>query len=414
MFSGNFSRVLLFTWMVAGAHAVQAATLTVTSLDDSGAGTLRSAIEQAASGDTIDFQAGLSGTITLESPLPTLNLDLTIQGPGAGLITVSGGDQHRVFFIASGAEVVISGLTVADGFTDFPVGGTETDGFGGGIFSLGSLTLEDSVLRDNFAEIGGGGVSNAEGSLNVLRTTITGNSTAAGGVGGGVDTFGGQVDLVESTVSGNQAEFGGGTFNDGGEMRLASSTVSANGADFGGGISNAGNLVSVNNTISGNDATTDGGGIENFGGEATLVFTTVAENSAASGGGVFNDGDFTAKNSLVANSSTGGNCAGGGTFSTPGANMATDNTCPGFDEVTPSALALGPLDDNGGPTTTHALGDSSSAVDAAADCTDIDGTTNIDDDQRGVTRPQGSACDVGAFELTSAGDIIFSDRFEGP
>lgn len=362
MFSGYFSRVLLFIWLAAGAYLAQAATQTVTSLDDAGTGTLRSAIEQAAAGDTIDFQAGLSGMIALESPLPILDQDLTIQGPGAGVITVSGNDLHRVLFVESGAAVVISGLTIADGLTEEGLAGT--DGFGGGIFNAGDLTLEDSVVQASFAQFGGGGISN-DGTLNLRRSTITGNSTASGATGGGVENFGGGVDIFQSTISGNQADFGG--------------------------------------------------GIESSGGDVTLLFSTVAENAAAAtdGGGVLNDGTFTAKNSMVVNSPTGGDCAGEGTFSSEGANMATDNTCPGFIEVTTAALALGSLADNGGPTATHALGETSSAVDAAADCTDIDGTTSIEADQRGVKRPQGSACDIGAFELADAGDLIFTDRFEG-
>lgn len=428
MFTGNFCRgpvlsiwpaMLLAVWLAAGAGAARAATITVNSLDDAGAGTLRSAIDLAASGDTIQFEAGLSGTIFLGSPLPALGGNLTIQGPGAGVITINGNSQHRVFFIESGAVVVISGLTIAGGFTDFPNGGTETDGFGGGIVNLGNLTLEDSVLRDNFAEFVGGGVSN-EGILNVLRTTIRNNVTDAGGVGGGIDTFGGQVDIVESTISGNLADFGGGISNAGGEMRLASSTVWANDADFGGGISNDGFLALVNSTVSGNEAISDGGGIENFSsenfsGETTLVFSTVTGNSANSGGGILNDGSFSARNSLVANNPTGGGCAGLGAFLATGANMATDGSCEGFSTVTPAALALGTLAENGGPTRTHALAGTSAALDAVTDCTDINGTTSINVDQRGITRPQGTACDLGAFELagTGAGELIYMDGFEG-
>lgn len=416
MFPRYFFRVLLLMWLAATADMAQAATRTVTSLDDTGAGTLRSAIGQAASGDTIDFQAGLSGTIFLDSPLPALAGSLTIQGPGADVITVSGRGQYRVFFIELDAMVTIAGLTIADGFTDAPLTSPdETDGFGGGIFNLGNLTLEDSVLQNNFAEIGGGGLSNAEGIVNVLGTTVTDNSTDSSGVGGGIDTFGGRVDVVESTVSGNQAEIGGGTFNDAGEMRLAASTVSANVADLGAGISNLGTLALVNSTISGNGAVDAGGGIENFGGDVTLLFSTIADNTAASGGGVLNDGGgFTAKNSLVADSPTGGDCAGIATsFNVAGDNFDTDGTCPEFFEVTSAALALEPLAVNGGPTETHGLGETSTAVDAAADCTDIGGTASIDDDQRGVARPQGSSCDTGALEFSGLAEVIFADGFEG-
>lgn len=357
MFSEYLSRILLLIWLVAGAHLAQGATLTVTSLQDSGSGTLRSAIDLAASGDTIDFQAGLSGVITLESPLPVLDQDLTLQGPGAGVITVSGNDLHRVFFVESGAVVVISGLTIADGFTDEPFGSTdETDGFGGGIFNRGNLTLEDSIVQDNIAEFGGGGLSN-DGTLNLRRSTITGNSTDTdtNTIGGGIENFNGSVGIVQSTISGNLAN--------------------------------------------------SGGGIENFGGEVTLLFSTVAENSAASGSGVLNDGDFTAKNSLVADNPGGGDCADFGTsFDATGDNLDTDGTCPGFGQTTSAALALGSLADNGGPTATHALGETSVAVDAAADCTDVDGMTEIAEDQRGVVRPQGPACDIGAFELEQAAE----------
>ncbi|MBS3745315.1 MAG: hypothetical protein KGY48_13250, partial [Wenzhouxiangellaceae bacterium] len=172
-------------------------------------------------------------------------------------------------------------------------------------------------------------------------------------------------------------------------------------------------LTVTNSTISGNSASEFGGGIDNFGGNARLLFSTVADNAARFGGGTLNDGQFSVKNSLVANNPVGGQCDGSA-LSSFGENLATDDSCTGFTEVTVGAIELGPLTDNGGPTATHALGETSVAINAAADCTDIAGTTDIDDDQRGVPRPQGSACDIGAFELIGPGELIFIDGFEDP
>lgn len=388
MFARFTTHAILLTWLATSVAPVLAATLTVTNLGDAGDGTLRSAIEQAAAGDTINFQLGLQGTITLGSPLPVLDFDLTIEGPGANMIIVSGANQNRVFFIDTGATVAISGLSIADGFHEFGVGDPES-GIGGGVLNLGTLTLANCVVRDSFAEFGGGGISNDEvGVLTVSRCTLAGNSTGTDGVGGGIENFSGQVEVVESTISGNQA-------------------------DFGGGIDNIGTLTLTNSTLSGNSAVTSGGGINNLVGEVALVFSSVAGNSAGIGAGILNDDQFTARNSLVVNNLTGGNCHDddGASFIASGDNLATDITCPGFAHATATALDLGPLADNGGPTPTHALGDGSVAINAVDDCTDIGGTTVIGQDQRGIARPQGTNCDIGSYEFESH-DVIFTDRFE--
>jgi hypothetical protein len=110
----------------------------------------------------------------------------------------------------------------------------------------------------------------------------------------------------------------------------------------------------------------------------------------------------TIKNSIIADSPSGGNCANSGTFTAQGTNFATDGSCTGFTQVTSAALNLGPLANNGGPTQTHALGSGSVAIDAVTDCTLPDGTTQVTTDQRGVARPQActdeAKCDVGSYE----------------
>jgi len=112
------------------------------------------------------------------------------------------------------------------------------------------------------------------------------------------------------------------------------------------------------------------------------------------------------KSAIVANSPTGGNCLNWASVVVSGANLATDGTCPGFTQVTPIQLNLGPLALNPpGTTATHALLPGSVAIDAASDCNDFSGNP-VTADQRGVPRPQGSACEIGAYERTSGIDTV--------
>ena len=137
----------------------------------------------------------------------------------------------------------------------------------------------------------------------------------------------------------------------------------------------------------------------------------------AGGGGIANagitdeqeelEGGIDVKNSIVGNSTAGGDCVNFGTFNASGDDFDTDGTCAAlagaFTQVTSGQLALGPLADNGGPTFTHALLTGSVAIDAAADCTLLDDTTPVTVDQRGVSRPQQAACDAGSFEVEGEG-----------
>jgi len=393
---GMHGLLLAIALATACAAQARADTLTVTNTDDAGTGSLRAAISTAntsAGEDIIQFQTGLAGTISLQSPLPVLSDDLQLLGPGAGQITISGGGTYRVFYVDTGVSVTLSALTIGDGLSA---------GFGGAIRNLGDLVVDSCVIRDSDA-VTGGGISN-EGVLTVLRSLVTGNSASF--AGGGIENFEGSVSVVESTIAGNSAEVGGGIENarDTGATPILSvinSTISGNTAvDFGSGEDNF------------------GGGIDNFEGEATLLFSTITNNSAQFGGGVLNEGDFAARNSLVAGNPAGGDCDNdfGTSFDASGDNRATDASCPGFVTATAGELALGALTDNGGPTPTHALGEGSVAIDPVADCTDFSETTPVGNDQRGEPRPSGAACDTGAFEFQVTEPqpgIIFQDRFQG-
>ena len=308
-------------------------TLTVTSTSDSGSGSLRAEIAAAQSGDTIVFSPTLSSssssnphhggttstpaTITLTSGELDLTKNLTIQGPGAGQLTISGAGststtQHgqktstmtrsRVFEIAQNATVTLSGLTISkgDGLAS-SASVAPGDNYGGGILNHGTLTVSSCTVSGNSATYGGS-IYNAGGTVTVSTSTLSGNMASEGG---GIYNGGGTVAVSGSTLLGNQAEDGGAIFNDA-TLMVSGCTVSDNVAYYGGGIWNSGTATVTSSTLSDNAAKptvqsypffNEGGGIFNHG---TLVLSgcTVTGNfSEYEGGGIFNDGTVTVKNS---------------------------------------------------------------------------------------------------------------------
>jgi hypothetical protein len=213
---------------------------------------------------------------------------------------------------------------------------------------------------------------------------VSGN--AALGFGGGVHA--GYVTLTNSTVSGNTAEYaGGGIFTNWGT--LTNSTVSGNAAEYtGGGIFSYYDVTLTNSTLSGNTTYSVSSGFYGLG--LTLTNTTVSGNT---GGTSVIDGYYlTFTNTIMADNGT-IICSAGGV--SEGYNLVDDTSC-NLTEPTDLVVAdamLGPLQDNGGPTETHDLLPGSPAIDAGSvDC------PPPDTDQRGVARPQGTACDIGAVE----------------
>ena len=351
--NGNYTAAAQQQTSATATAATIGGTLTVTNTNDSGFGSLRDAIANAVSGDTINFS--VTGTITLASTL-TINTSLTITGAGAPNVAISGNNSVQAFSISGGTTVTISGLTIQNG--NNTGGGTYGSVAGGGIYNAGTLTLSNS--------------------------TVSGNTVSATGSGYYVSVYGGGIynagtlALSNSTISGNTANGGGNDYY---------------GGVTGGGIFNAGTLTLSNSTISGNTATS-----------ANDFYGSV------SGGGISNGGTLTVKNSIVANNPSGGNCAG--TITSQGYNLSDDASCTSSftqtGDLNSTAAGLDPsgLKANGGPTQTIALLATSPAVDAIPlspinYCTDTSGNP-ITTDQRGVTRPQGSACDIGAFELNQA------------
>jgi hypothetical protein len=306
-------------------------TLTVTNTLDSGKGSLRYEIAQAQSNDTIVFNFGTiknpkkapPPTITLTSGELDITKNLTIQGPGAGQLTISGNRgtfyASRVFEVAANTTVALSGLTISDGSTSFD------DGFGGGILNHGTLTVSGCTISNNDAPFvvyqvpGSGGGIYSDGTLTVSDCTVSNNSAYSSG-GGIYNAAGATLAVTGGTVSGNGGLYGGGIYN-AGKATVSNTTVSGNVANqngdvatnvhdiaWGGGIYNAGTLTVTGGTISGNVADL-GGGIYNEltvavpAGSATVSGCTISDNNAFQGGGIYNNGTMTVSGSYVQNNS---------------------------------------------------------------------------------------------------------------
>jgi hypothetical protein len=203
-------------------------TLTVRNINDSGSGSLRAAITKANSGDTIVFAPKLDGqTITLTSGELQLTKNLTIQGPGAGLLAITASGGTGVFLVDAPGHLNLSGLTLegcnnsdAGGAIGNDVGGTMTisdcaivgntaGGDGGAIYNGGTMTVSDCTITGNKSQSQGGAIYNNQGTLTVSGCTITGNYAPQGG---GIYSYGyggGSVTVTHgSTVCGNLAAYG--------------------------------------------------------------------------------------------------------------------------------------------------------------------------------------------------------------
>jgi CSLREA domain-containing protein len=343
--------------------------------------------------------------------------------------TISGNsaDYGGGIFNDSHSVAELADSTVSDNDTSTTIAAS---GHGGGIYNAitGTLTLNTSLVSNNAvfntAHDGyGGGIYNA-GTLAVLSSTVLGNDTYGDHCHGGGIHNEGTLTLNNSTVRGNNASAAG-SYGDGGGIHNVGSgssatlndcTVSSNGSmggGSGGGLWNSDGayMELSNSTVTSNTSSNNGGGINNTRNSTlTLNNSTIGtfNHANGSGGGIWNDDNSTVnlKNSIVAGNGTnsaGPDCYNTATLISLDYNLVGDDSgCSLMPEVNDRvnvAPLLGDLQDNGGPTETRALLDGSPAIDAIpmGSCTDHRGRP-VTTDQRGVNRPQGAACDVGAYE----------------
>jgi fibronectin-binding autotransporter adhesin len=450
---------------IGAYEASSSAYLVTTAADSGGGGTLRSAIAWANSTpanfnsgpntilfDPTTFNAATPQTITLSQALGTLNLTNTgaailIEGPGAGILTISGNGAIEPFSLAAGVTATFTGLTISKGSAST----------GGAILNQGtSLTVINDVFSGNAAVYYGGAIYNSGGTLVVSNSTFT-NNTAPYGLGGAIDNDGTAI-ISNSTFTGGSAYEGGAIDNKGGSLSITNSDLESNTGTLGGAIFNNATATITDSTIANDSTSFDGGGIANdLGGTMTIVNSTIAFNHSGQTGGGINQvgggnnesGSLTVINSTIAYNTINAGGAGGGidassgtttlyntivalntagitTTATPNDISGTVSLSSAFNligtggaggllngtnsnqvAVTSPGLATA-LASNGGPTPTIALLAGSPAIDAGSNARAVDAQGNpLLYDQRGPGFPRivNSVVDIGAYERALATTI---------
>ncbi len=353
-------RIICVLFLVAAFWALpaNASLITVINTGDTGVGSLRSAITSAGAGDMINFATNVTGSIAFTNGPIVIDKSLTILGPGARTLAISGVISN-IFNVSNGV-VLIANLSLTNGFNN-----------SGGAIRLtgGALTISNCIVSGNTAPPG------------------------TGGVGGAINATGGSLAVIASTFSGNRAHFGGAIYNNGAQVALSNSTFTAN--EVTAGADSAGAGIYNNSTL-------------------TVQSCTVASNLVTSGsgfgGGIFNLATVHLRNNIVVGNSAPTGRDLNGTFISNGYNLiGTNSASTGLtngvnnDLVGTTNARLGALQDNGGPTPTMALLAGSPAIDKG-----ISG--GLAADQRGQSRTfdhllipnasGGDGTDIGAYEAT--------------
>ena len=307
------------------------------------------------------------------------------------------GNSYHVVTVELIGQARLDGVIIQDG--EATSGSYSSDG--AGIYNqIGTVVIENAVIRNNVASDDGGGIRN-DGELIILNSTVANNqangSASTTGGGGLLNTVGATVTIIGSTFNNNQSLRGGAIRNDG-ALSLINSTLSGN---AGGGL-----LNTTTNPLSGTAIAS----------QATIVNSTLVQNG---GTGIDNFGSVTLANSLIAGNNNGDNDLAAfafGTFTSNGHNLIGDrgtvNSFTRSDLVGTAGQSidplLGALQDNGGFTQTHQLNSESPANNGGGnslvvkDTLDLDGdgdtTEAIPFDQRGLARVSGDRVDIGAVE----------------
>ena len=409
------------------AIPLQAATIVVNSSADPAIAnnnqsscSLRSAITSAntdtalsgcASGngdDTIEFELPNNTTITLNSELPTVTSNISINGTDQDNLTVSGNNNSRIVSTANSANLEISSVTLTNG---------SVNGNGGAI-NVGpstSLTVNNSTFSNSTAVISSAypsGLSGLGGAINssnpstvtINNSTFTNNNAYAGA---GLYSSSSIVSVANSTFTDNSANFGAGILFNGGVGFAFSNTATVTNSTFsnnsvslgpnalGGGAAIAdyfSNTTITNSTISNNNAIggSTGGGIYSILSVTTINNSIISGNTAPGEIAELDDFDtsFSVQNSLLGSAEL--NNASSFSFTPNSSNIIATNNGVGLN--IPLNEIIEPLADNGGPTLTNALPNGSLAINAG------DNTNCPETDQRGELRND-EGCDIGAFEV---------------
>ena len=370
------SAALLFLAALLPLPALSQTTCqaTITSLADSGTGSLRAAL---ADSTITSICITAQGTIPLQSTL-SITHPVSVTGPGFSLLTLSGQNSIQPVLVelsnTVSNPVTIQGLTISNGSATI----------GGGIrVASGFATLFQLAISGNSAQAGGG-VYN-QGTLTIQNTTVTGNSSTNGLGGGIVNLSGGTLTLVTDSISQNTSYANGGGISNTGTVSLEGTQVLQNTATEGGGIYNNGQLstVSTSSVISDNTSSGNGGGLYNdTSGSATVTGMWIDSNQASNGGGFYNAGTLQASESTFSSNTS---SVFGGAIYNVGALTLTNNT---ISTNTATNGGGGLVHDSSDPTTDPSLvlhntiisgnsvGDCSGCTGASADNL-IGGTVNL-------------------------------------
>ncbi len=373
----------------------------------------------ALGGGPHTFACGGPTTVATQARI-VIDNDVILDGEGN--LTIDGNDEHRVLSVEAGVSVELIGITVSGGFLS-----NQTPG-GAGILNDGALMLTDCMIEWNTSLAEAGAIRN-EGSLSLVNSTVRDNY---GNDGMGIYSLG-EVTLTGSIVSNNESlslssaaqiasmqgtltlvdSYVANYYYDGdglyayGVTKIVNSTVFSSAYH---GMHSGGTATSINSTLEAPREVISGDGNGTF----TLISSTVRTTSGAYS--TIRGADFVVANSVIVGDLNPATPTCSGNVTSLGGNIESPSNECGFTDptdlvsVTEAELNLGPLQNNGGPTETHALLPGSVAIDhvPAAMCVDAEGQP-LTTDQRGVARPQGGACDVGAFEWSDCSGTACDD-----
>ena len=397
------------------ASVNQAASIVVVqNCNDSGPGSLRAAYANAVDNETIDLTQLACSRVTLGSALvdPVAAANVTLLGPGKDLLAIDGNGLYQVLVHRGNGGLHVDHLTVTNGHYAGSHGGCISSA--GGVEATG--TVVSSCVLDTAEYTARGGAIYAKDAVSLFDSTISDSSAKAvqdmGSLGGGI--YSSEIVVLRSTISGSSAARGGGIFATG-LVYIQDSTLSGNHATYYGGAlyAHAGAFHTIkNSTISGNKADFVGGAIYTT--SANIYNCTIAYNSTASrfaSGAGLRLGPSILQSSIIAKNTSGSGLieddvlAYAVVTASNSLIMASDGPVAGGSiSVDPK---LGPLQDNGGPTLTHALLPGSPAIGRGSN------TSRLGNDQRGAPfdRVDGASADIGAFEFS---DTVFRDGLEPP